>query len=209
MKKVAITQRRVENESYPEIRDALDVRWADYCRELGILPVVLPTEYDALKYFDEFEISGIILTGGNDLSSVNPSPLSLKRDNFETSLVHYAVENSIPVLGICRGMQLIAEYFGGTIQRIEGHSGVRHGIVPRRNSRIFIGDSLPETVNSYHGYAVAKLPDCLHIVASDDTGVIEAFEHISLPVAAQMWHPERETPFNPCDLELAQQLFKL
>lgn len=205
---IAITQRLVENDPYPETRDALDLRWAKFFKAIDVLPIILPTEYDFTNYFREISISGIVLTGGNDLSTVSQSPLSRKRDSFEKALLGFAVEHGMPVLGICRGMQLIAEYFGGTIQRVEGHSGTRHNLIPQKKGRLFNTKNIPKEVNSYHRYAVTELPDCLHTVATDEEGVIEALEHTILPVAAHMWHPEREAPFNPSDLDLAQRLFK-
>lgn len=209
MKKIAFTQRLIEAESYRETRDALDIRWAELCTTLHVLPVILPSSYDVSCYFNEFEIAGIILTGGNDLASVLHSTLSLKRDAFEKSVLHYAIEHHIPVFGVCRGMQLIAEYFGAAIQRVENHISTRHKMVSREYSRYFDLGSSPETVNSYHGYAVSALPECLYAVATDDAGIIEAFEHINLPLAAQMWHPERETPFKHTDLVTLRKLFGL
>lgn len=209
MKKIAFTQRLVENESYPETRDALDVRWAEFCAELGVLPVPLPSSYDFSGYFKEIEISGIVFTGGNDLYSVSQSPLSLQRDIFEKSLLQYAIVNGLPALGICRGMQLIAEFFGATLQRVAGHTGSRHDLIPDTSCKYFAWSELPETANSYHSYTVEALPECLRVAATSKDGLIEAIEHNSLPIAAQMWHPERERPFKTQDIALFKRLFNL
>lgn len=209
MKKIAFTQRLIENESYPETRDALDVRWARFCSNLGVLPMLLPTEYDFLRYFAEFEISGIIFTGGNDLSSANASPLSARRDAFETSLLDYALCHTIPILGICRGMQLIATHFGARIQTISSHSASRHEVSVHKGCRYYECYAGHTEVNSYHTYRVESLPDCLQPVAICSDNSIEALQHTALPIEAIMWHPEREMPFHPSDILLAQQLFKL
>lgn len=209
MKKIAFTQRLIENETYPEMRDALDVRWAEFCAELGVLPVLLPSAYDFRVYFKEFDISGVVFTGGNDLYSVSQSSLSLKRDAFEKALLYFALENSIPVLGICRGMQLIAEYFGATLRNVEGHTAARHELILTTESSYFIWPGSQEAVNSYHTYIVAGLPECLRVAALSKNGSVEALEHICLPVVAQMWHPEREAPFKSHDLALFKRLFNL
>lgn len=209
MKKIAFTQRLVENNAYLEIRDALDVRWSRYCEVLGVLPILLPTEYDFSRYFTEFEIAGIIFTGGNDLSSVNPSPLSIKRDIFEAALLDYAIRHKVPVLGICRGMQLIATHFGAQLETTPVHSGTRHTVAVNKDSRYYEFYCGHTDVNSYHTYQVTRLPECLCAVATSPDGVIEALQHLELPIEAQMWHPEREASLNKNDLLLAQQLFKL
>ncbi len=209
MKKIAFTQRLIENEAYPETRDALDIRWAALCAEIGVLPVILPSMYDFRAYFSGLAISGIVFTGGNDLYSVSQSPLSLQRDIFEKSLLQFALENSLPVLGICRGMQLIAEYFGATIQRVEGHAAIGHELITTIDCNCFAWSGSRETVNSYHSYAVATLPECLRAVASSANGIVEAIEHVSLPIAAQMWHPERVAPFDSDDKALFKRLFSL
>lgn len=209
MKKIAFTQRLIEAEAYRETRDALDVQWAKFCCDLGVLPVLLPTEYDFTRYFEEFEIAGIVFTGGNDLSSLNQSPLSKRRDAFETSLLDYAISHTIPVLGVCRGMQFIAAYFGASLQTIPSHASTRHGITVHEGCRYYNCYAGHEEINSYHCFRVTSLPDSLRTVATSDDGTIEALQHIELPIEAHMWHPEREMPFIPSDIMLAQQLFKL
>lgn len=209
MKKIAFTQRLIENEAYPELREALDVRWAGLCTELKVLPVVLPTTYDFIAYFEEFAPDGIVLTGGNDLATLSPSPASLMRDRFEKSLLAFAIEHRIPVMGICRGMQLIADFFGATLQEVKGHSSTRHRIIRSSGSTYFSWMQAPHTVNSYHRYAVSALPECLRPVAMSEDSVIEALEHVTLPIAAQMWHPEREFPLCRDDLATMSILFGL
>lgn len=207
MKKIAFTQRLIENEGYSETRDALDIRWAELCAELCMLPMILPSSYNFREYFKEIEISGIVLTGGNDLYSLSQDPLSLQRDRFEKSLLQYAIEHRIPVMGICRGMQIIAEYFGAALYPVEGHSAKKHEIIASENCRYHERSSSADLVNSYHCHAISSLPDCLHAVAAGKDGVIEAIEHTIFPIAAQMWHPERERPFKPADLTTLRNLF--
>jgi gamma-glutamyl-gamma-aminobutyrate hydrolase PuuD len=67
MKKIAITQRIIENNSYYEIRECLDIKYAKMFKKLGFLPIVLPIEYDFKLYFQSIKIDGIFLTGGNEV----------------------------------------------------------------------------------------------------------------------------------------------
>ena len=207
MKKIAITQRLIENVGYFEIRDALDIEWGKLFSSLGYLPILLPTEYDFKKYFEEFEINGIILSGGNDLSSIFPDELSKKRDAFEKELLSFAIKKDIPVLGICRGMLVIAEYFNGEFKKVDGHVGINHKILISDESKFnhdlkYIGD-----VNSYHNYSVEKISGDFVISAKSEGGVIEAIEHKKYKIFGQMWHSERQAPLNANELKVIKKLF--
>lgn len=208
---IAFTQRLIENTAYPETRDCLDVRWAWFCKQLNVLPLILPTTYEFEKYFDHFNIGGIVLTGGNDLSSVSESALSNLRDTFEISLLTYAINHSIPVLGICRGMQLVASCFGVTLVPVEGHIGIRHQLVPGASAGEGYGRFLSENmeVNSYHSYALRDAPNGFSVIARSCDGAIEAIQHSESRIFCQMWHPERENNLTANEQALYSKLFEL
>ncbi|MBV8049337.1 MAG: anthranilate synthase component I [Paludibacterium sp.] len=99
---------------------------------------------------------------------------------------------SIPVFGVCLGLQGIAEYFGGRLGQLPLPVHGKASIVRNLGGRLF-GD-LPESfeVGRYHSlYAErATLPDCLRVSAETDDGVAMAIEHRTLPLAAVQFHPE-------------------
>ncbi|MFA5879142.1 MAG: gamma-glutamyl-gamma-aminobutyrate hydrolase family protein [Candidatus Margulisiibacteriota bacterium] len=208
MKKILVTQRLIKNENYEEIRDALDVNWAKLFMELNYLPILLPTYFNFRDYFDNFKIDGIFLTGGNDLSSVNNNLLSIDRDKFEKSLIEYGCEKSIPIFGVCRGMQLIAEFFGSDFKLVQNHVNIRHDLLPDNNSRYIKEIVEIREVNSFHNYAINYLADSLQVVCTSEDGVIEAIEHKSLPIFGQMWHTEREKSFPEPELNLIKLFFE-
>ena len=208
MSLVAISQRLLENETYPETRECLDVRWGDLCRAIGALPLVLPHAIDPEVYLDRFAPEGVILTGGNDLASASPGPLSERRDAFERRLLAGAIARKIPVLAVCRGSQLVAETFGAGLARVAGHAGVRHRIRFERGTRMGAAFAdLPE-VNSYHGWAPTKVPDGFALVAAAEDGTVEAFEDRARGVYAHLWHPEREAALTPAELDFYRALFE-
>lgn len=207
MKKIAITQRLIENNSYYEIRDGLDIRWAELFRELNYLPILLPTNYNFEKYFELIDINGIILSGGNDLGCLVNDELSKKRDIFEKEIIKFAIKEGIPILGICRGMHIIADYFNGNFEKIDGHVGTNHRIVVSDKSEFKEYLNKLNYVNSYHNYGIKKIPDGFILSAMSDDGIIEAMENEEHNIFCQMWHTERQFPFNDNELMIIKKLF--
>ena len=137
MKKIAITQRLIDNDSYKEIRETLDINWGKIFSQMNFLPIVLPYEIDFKIYFKKLKIDGVILTGGNDLDTINPNNLSSKRDAYEKDLIKFVISKNIPLFGVCRGMQIIASYFGANFKKVNTEVATRHTIVLNRASKYF------------------------------------------------------------------------
>ena len=188
MKFIGITQRLLENTSYYEVREALSVEWGEFFKEhlQGFLP--LPLSY-AIPFSDYVEslgklLSGVLLSGGNDLNSLNPNPLSLMRDEYEREILTHCLQHNLPLLGICRGAQVVAEYFGAKLERVSGHIG-SHLVLDVCNGKKF-------EVNSFHNYGVTSLGDSLESLAEAEDSSIEAFKNKQKSIFALMWHIERE-----------------
>ncbi|MDR2965736.1 MAG: gamma-glutamyl-gamma-aminobutyrate hydrolase family protein [Treponema sp.] len=194
MKQILVSQRVDTIESYNERRDALDQKWADFLWEAGIIG--LPVFNHALslnEIIKSIQIDGILLTGGN--TPVEYGGSAPERDNTDNFLISYAIKNNIPLLGVCRGMQSIVIYFGGSLHKVENHVAKRHDLDSSYN------------VNSYHEYAPDNSGSELDIIQKATDGVIEHIKHKNLPIAGIMWHPEREKPFNKRDIELFNAFF--
>jgi N5-(cytidine 5'-diphosphoramidyl)-L-glutamine hydrolase len=207
MKNIAITQRLTKNKNYYEIRDALDIRWADLCTNLDYIPILLPTNYDFVKYFETIKIDGIILSGGNDLGCLVNDDISRKRDVFEKKLIEFAIHENIPILGVCRGMQVIADYFNGEFKKVDGHVGVNHRIIISDESNFKEHLKKLDYVNSYHNYGIIKISKNFIASARCEDGVIEAMENNKLNIFCQMWHSERQIPFKNNELMIIKKLF--
>lgn len=184
--------------------------------EAGGIPVIIPPfekDYVLVETLDR--IDGIILTGGADidpdflneprLESVSVNP---RRDMQELMLVRLAVNRQIPLLGICRGIQVItASLGGGLYQDIEEQYGmfpVQHNPnqenkKPTHSVTLSEGSLLRELfkeerieVNSFHHQAVRSVPSGFKVTARAADGIIEGMESDSLyPVLGVQWHPER------------------
>ena len=207
MKYIAITQRLIENTSYYEIRESLDIAWGKFFKEINIIPITLPINYDFEIYFKNINIEGILLTGGNDIDINQTNTLSQKRDSFEKKLISYGIYHNIPILGVCRGMQMIATYFDARLKKIEGHINIKHTLKINKKSKYFQELDHLKTVNAFHNYTIDSINNDFIISARDEKNHIKAIEHKYLKIFGQMWHSEREKPFNSHELNLIYKFF--
>lgn len=205
----------MKHPKYNEILNCLDIRWYDYINSLNFIPVPLPnvkSEYIA-KQVDSIALDGLILSGGNNLSEVSQekseqADINKLRDAYELSLISQCLKENIPILGVCRGLQVLNHFYGGSLTRIKGHAGKgRHSIFMASSNKFLC---CPDNVNSFHNYGINdnQLGNGLSPLAYDKDGHVEAFCHTSDPVLAIMWHPERERIFVEEDIELFKRFFE-
>lgn len=207
MKRVGISHRVDVIENYAERRDAVDQRWYPLMISMGWLPVPLPNIPANLvrQLMVSLDLSGVLLSGGNSIADLDPKAedAAPERDAFEYAVIQYAIENDMPLIGVCRGMQVLNHYFGGNAKPIEGHICTSHELISLSSDF-----DLPTLVNSFHGWAIPQsgLAKPLTPIASDRNGNIEAFIHDSYSVLGIMWHPERVEGFNEQDINLLKRV---
>ena len=150
----------------------------------------------------------VIIPGGVDINpalygefNTDSRDIDDDLDKVEFQIFKYAVENHIPVLGICRGLQIINVFFGGTLtQNIDScdiHTNI--GLVDKVHSGIakegsFIAEAYGTTditVNSAHHQAIKVLGEGLEPIQWSEDGIIEAVVHEKYDIVAVQWHPER------------------
>ena len=206
---VGITQRIDNIKGRSELRDALDQKLTQWLIQAGLLPVSIPNSlfgmYCSGEIKDELIFNSwlqairpqaLILSGGNDIHEYP------QRDATERHLLSWAEANQVPVLGICRGLQIMADWAGTSLTQVEGHVGTQHKLVVSDRA-----NEWPATVNSYHNWSPSECPSQYEVMAQAEDGAIEAMRHISLPWEGWMWHPEREEPFCRIDMLRIKRLF--
>jgi len=172
----------------------------------GGLPVLVPpTSHVALEDLLG-RVDGLVLPGGADVDPaeygevVNGSePPNLELDRLELAAARWAVKNDLPLLGICRGQQVLNVALGGSlVQHMVGHAPeggrdqLHHGLRVAPDSRLasVLGGTDFE-VNSHHHQAIARLGAGVEVVAWAEDGTIEGIELTDRPwVMAVQFHPE-------------------
>lgn len=202
MKVVAISQRIEVLKKRGELRDTLDQNIIRFLLECGFLAVPLPNIFSKIsqsnkstEYFcsfmNKFKPNACLLSGGNNIGD-NPT-----RDETELAIICYAEQQKLPLLGICRGMQIMAHKAGVRSVPVAGHAGTTHKI----KGEIF-GEA-----NSYHDFCISECPEEYTVISKSDDNKIEAIKHQRLPWEGWMWHPERELSFKKRDVDRVKALF--
>ena len=189
---------------------------SDAISAAGFLPVLVPCLADTNAVAAIMDrMDALVLTGAIKESYYK------KRDQFEFMLIGMALERGLPVVGFCRGHQIINRYFGGKIGPIP--KDLKPKVTHKGDISPYIKDTYHEMeivpgsrlskvvkerrvkINTSHRYHVTELGEGLVVTARSDDGVIEAFEHKTLPVTGFQFHPERAFPVLPNHLDMIRE----
>ncbi len=195
-------------------------------RNAGGIPLVIPMTTDTVQLNAILNtITGLVMTGGED---VNPLPyygeephpkmgeIAPERDAFDYTLIQMAVKKGIPVLGICRGMQMLNVAMGGSLiqdipSQVKGsmvdhrqeapNYCATHTIIIQKKSLLYdLLQTESIAVNSFHHQAVKKTAPSLKVIAVAKDGVVEAIEGTGKVRALGLqFHPEAFASRGECE----------
>lgn len=192
--------------------------FAEAVSAAGGIPVLIPFSADAADIVSRLD--GIVITGGQDVHparwgghaavdrTVDPrwdhDAHDAERDAYEAALISAAVESGTPLLGVCRGHQLLNVVLGGTLIEHLHDGPIVHAApyaAPSDGDPVhvveFADGSVPQAVyggrrvtNSWHHQAVDRPGDDVRVVGRTPDGVVECIELAGRPVVGVQWHPE-------------------
>lgn len=198
----------------------------------GGTPVLLPIIGNEEAIKSQIEgVDAIVISGGYDVNPLcygeEPTEKQTfifpERDEYELKAVKYAVELKKPILGICRGCQIINVLYGGTLyqdlSQIEGwyvkhvQSAKRevasHSAIVNENTKLHSMLGREVMINSYHHQAIKKVADGFVVSARAKDGVVEAIEKAGDEfIVGVQWHPEMMVDRYPVMLNLFKKLIE-
>lgn len=203
----------------PKTYTAVEQDTLDHFARAGAIPVMLPPLEDVMLSELLDEMDGLALQGGSDMApaSYGEAPIQAgrwagdpQRDAFELNLIRMAMQREMPILGICRGFQVLNVYFGGSLYQdlptqfgeVQPHRDIPlydrfvHPIAFEPGGLLaeLYGDEGDKMVNSIHHQGVKALGDGLRVEAvSPVDGLVEAFVWEGAApgkVMGVQWHPE-------------------
>ena len=199
----------------------LDDYYIDELLDSGAIPYIIPVTKDLETLTQILKtLDGLLLSGGVDIdpkyygeeNTGKSVEISSAMDESEQLLIHLAMESDLPILGICRGMQALNVFCGGTlIQDIPSEKGVSlihrldkpetafHTITIEKSSPL--SDAIgfgTHRINSYHHQAIKTVAPGFSPAAFADDGIIESIycENKKFVLGVQ-WHPERDYHTTP------------
>lgn len=218
--RIALTQRTRYLSDRDETWDCIDQAWTRFLARCDIDFFLVPNDHlDPVGYVQNLGGAGLILSGGGDVSNnimtrdglLSNSPEtkapSVTRDRTESRLLQASLENGWPVLGVCRGMQVINLFHGGSLVKVEGHVARAHILTSVANT---CSISFPSQVNSFHDFAITIESLGEGLIPQAFVGdYVEAFAHSNHRHFGIMWHPERNPGFVDEDVMLFRHFFNL
>ncbi|MCL2522525.1 MAG: type 1 glutamine amidotransferase [Erysipelotrichales bacterium] len=207
-KKIGITVRVTKDKTV--WKQFVNSPYLEAMEKYKLIPIILPVEEESYK--ELFSLcDGFIIAGGADIDPkyyneeiTLSTGIEEKMDLLDKAVYEFAVKNKKPLFGICRGLQVINVFAGGSLYQDLGIKNEVHqdkplGHLINLEKNILFKDFKENKVqvNSYHHQAIKDLAPDYYIDATSEDNVIEAISHKTLPIVAFQWHPERDdTPIN-------------
>lgn len=199
LKKIGITLRLYYNDVHN--KSFINNTYLKFFNNFDFLPVFIPYNYkkELLDLLD-----GFIITGGYDIDpkyynekNTFSNNIYKSMDLLDKDIIDYCLITKKPLLGICRGLQSLNVFLGGSLYQDLTDSGFyEHDkkeldiVYNKSNSKLFEDINKVFNINSYHHQGIKKLGNNLVATCFSKDGLIEAIEHNEFPLYGVQWHPE-------------------
>ena len=200
MKNLLINPNVLASKERNEVNDQIDHALIKWLIKNSYNPIVISNKTLILskkklsQFLNTLNIKGILLSGGNYKKNST-------RYQFQNFLLDYALNNNLPVLGICQGMQLIGVRFGSKLVKVQNHVRTTHKLINLSKQRF------PKKCNSYHNYSLKDCPKNFYITTKAPDGNIESIKHKNLTWEGWMWHPERDNKIDKINNYRLKKIF--
>ncbi len=211
MRKVLLSMRVTEADSYTEYRNSIAYEYIEFLEGLGFLVVLVPNNSNVIEqYFDE-EVDLVVFSGGNNVDpslyngKKNLDDVYPERDKTEKKLFDIAIQQGVKVLGICRGFHAINVFLGGSVShKVKRHVNQDHKLISNQ------ADLNNQITNSFHNQAITEYDlvgwGKVELLATSEDGLIEAVINDERTFLGIQWHPERQQ--QEFDRKLIQNFIK-
>ena len=167
----------IKNQYKKQFEISLDIKLTKFLKKFYNNDVRILTEISNL----DKNCKLLVISGGNTITNISKKEKDLIRSKFDYYYFKQALNNRVPILGICHGAQFIASFFSSKINPVDNHVG--NHFITYKNKKF--------KVNSYHNYAITKLGKKLTETSRSSDESIESFVHKNHKIIGIMWHPER------------------
>ena len=199
--------------------------YADAVTRAGGVPLILPPIVDLVPRIEELlrRVDAVVLHGGGDIDPFHYGQprnvdslygINEAHDTVEIALVRLAVNLDLPMLAVCRGLQVVNVALGGTLHQDLGtdtHTRRFHpvNLVGDSHTAAAMGSITARACHSYHHQAIDRVAEGFAVTARADDGTIEGIEGISSRwLVGVQWHPEDSAADDPQQQSLFDELIR-
>ena len=194
MKVAGITMRSSAQIASVFDSDSIEACWYEFLRACGFATLLLPNDPRAARsLLQKVQPNAIILSGGGDPACI--SGTVTVRDVVEIEAIQWSTQAKVPLIGVCRGMEVLLGLEGASWCKASRHAGTTH----------YIYGLIQRQVNSYHHFTTSGPVGAFKVLATDDHGNIECVADADRGRFGIMWHPERNKPFIDHDIALFRE----